>query len=216
MTSSRPTERTLLLMLALVAAACGGRDEWLHEPLPERPDVVPPAAVADDAPRVRLATSVGDIVIALYGEAAPGSTENFLRYVNEGFYDGTIFHRVEPPGAVPVIQGGGLTADLEEKPTHAPVQSEAGNGLSNTRGTIAMARLGDPDSATAQFYINYLDAPFLDRAPGRDGYAVFGVVVDGMDVVDRITMVPVRAVPGTGLNRVPMVDVVIERATRER
>ena len=207
----------LALTLALMAVACGGRDEWLNVPLPERPAVQPPAPVAADAPRVRVTTSVGDVVIALYPDQAPASVENFLRYVDDGFYDGTIIHRVEPelPGP-PVIQGGGYTPSLELKSTREPVRGEADNGLHNVRGSVAMARTNDPDSATSQFFVNYLTAPLLDHSPERYGYTVFGVVVEGMDVVDRITLVPAQPAPGTQLARVPMVDVVVETMRRDR
>jgi cyclophilin family peptidyl-prolyl cis-trans isomerase len=124
---------------------------------------------------------------------------------------------VEPenPGP-PVIQGGGFDAELEPRTPREPVPSESANGLRNLRGTVALARANDPDSGTSQFFINFLDAPLLDYRPPNAGYAVFGVVVEGMDVVDRITLVPARPVPGTKLSRVPMVDVVVERAVREQ
>lgn len=204
-------------VLALLLVACGGRDAWLQDPLPQRGPTNPPAPVAADAPRVRVRTRVGDIVVALYPEQAPQTVGNFLRYVDEGFYDGTIFHRVEWEDSGPaIIQGGGLTPDLREKPTHEPIDNEAGNGLSNTRGTIAMARLTDPDSATAQFFINYADNGFFDyRGENAPGYAVFGVVVEGMDVVDRISMVPTHHVPGTLYNSVPMVPILIQSVRRE-
>jgi cyclophilin family peptidyl-prolyl cis-trans isomerase len=207
----------LVVAVALLTLACGGRDEWLNVPLPERPAVEPPAPISAAAPRVRLSTSVGEIVVALYPEHAPASVENFLRYVDDGFYDGTIIHRVEPesPGP-PIVQGGGYTPDLELKSAREPVQGEADNGLSNVRGTVAMARTNDPNSATSQFFINYLTEPLLDHTPERYGYTVFGVVVEGMDVVDRITLVPIQPAPGTRLTRVPMIDVVVERVRRER
>ncbi len=201
-------------VLAVTLAACGGRDAWLQEPLPKRGPVYPPAPVAADAPRVRLQTTLGDIVIALYPERAPITCENFLRYVREGFYDGTIFHRVvwEQPGPA-VVQGGGFTRSLQRKPTHEPIRNEATNGLSNLRGTVAMARGADPHSATSQFFINYLDNDYLDhRDESAYGYAVFGVVVEGMEIVDRMSLVPTRRDPATGLENVPMVDLVIERA----
>jgi len=209
--------RALIAVAALLTVACGGRNEWLNVPLPDRGAVEPPAPVTSDAPRVRIATSVGDVVIALYPGHAPVNVENFLRYVDDGFYDGTIVHRVEPesPGP-PVIQGGGFTPGLEPKTTRGPVRGEADNGLHNVRGAVAMARSTDPDSATSQFFIDYLDAPLLDHGPDSYGYTVFGVVVEGIEVVDRITMVPVQAAPGTRLTRVPMIDVLVERARRER
>ena len=206
----------LTLLVALTTLACGGRDAWLDEPVPDRGPVVPPAPVADDAPRVRLQTNVGDIVVALYPEHAPISVQNFLAYVDSGFYDGTIFHRVliDGPG---MIQGGGFTRARDKKETRDPIANEADNGLSNVRGTLAMARTQIVDSATAQFYINHADNLYLDHAgdtPQTFGYAVFGVVAEGMEIVDRISLVPTvqadRMFPA-----LPMTDIVIERATRE-
>jgi len=149
------------------------------------PAAAKPAAAA---PRVTLSTSKCDIVVELYPDKAPQTVKSFLAYVNEKFYDGTIFHRVIPGF---MIQGGGFTADMNQKATHAPVKNEAGNGLSNARGTIAMARTSDPDSATAQWFINLKDNTFLDRAEAQDGwgYTVFGKVVSGMDAVDAIAKV---------------------------
>jgi len=133
---------------------------------------------------VRLETSKGDIVIEVNESVAPVTSANFLRYVEEGFYDGTIFHRVIPKF---MIQGGGFTPDMQEKATHKPIVNEAGNGLKNNRGTIAMARTNDPNSATAQFFINVVNNDFLNYVKGRNpGYAVFGKVAEGMDVVDAI------------------------------
>lgn len=144
--------------------------------------VIPAAQGGTPAPvRVELQTVDGNIVLELNPAKAPVTVKNFLRYVREGHYDNTIFHRVI---AGFMIQGGGFTPDYKEKPTHEPIENESGNGLSNLRGTIAMARTSDPDSATAQFYINLVDNTRLDTYGG--GYAVFGKVVDGMDVVDRI------------------------------
>ena len=144
----------------------------------------------DAMPKVKLTTSYGDIVLELDQENAPISTENFLSYVESGFYNETIFHRVISGF---MIQGGGLTADMNEKPSGtAPIQNEANNGLSNDRGTIAMARTMDPHSATSQFFINHKDNGFLNHTGETSqgwGYAVFGVVTDGMDVVDQIAEV---------------------------
>lgn len=135
-------------------------------------------------PVVVMSTSKGDIKIKLNDEKAPISTKNFLKYVDKKHYDGTIFHRVIKNF---MIQGGGMTADMKEKTTMAPIENEAKNGLSNKRGTIAMARTDVVNSATAQFYINTVDNPMLDHKPdGNYGYAVFGEVVEGMDVVDKI------------------------------
>ncbi|MDN5871331.1 MAG: peptidylprolyl isomerase [Nitrococcus sp.] len=139
-----------------------------------------------DQPRVLFKTSEGRFVAELYPRKAPASVKNFLRYVREDFYAGTIFHRVISGF---VIQGGGYTAELQRKPTHAPIENEAGNGLRNERGTLAMARSRDPDSATSQFYINLVDNPALNRrsaSAAGAGYAVFGKIVEGMDVVDKI------------------------------
>ena len=136
--------------------------------------------------KVKLSTTLGDIVIELNAEKAPLSSANFLTYVKEGFYDGTIFHRVIPNF---MAQGGGMDADFKEKKTHAPIKNEADNGLKNVRGTLAMARTNVPDSASSQFFINYTDSSFLDHSsptPQGWGYAVFGKVVEGMDVVDAM------------------------------
>ncbi|TDM06932.1 MAG: peptidylprolyl isomerase [Ideonella sp. MAG2] len=137
------------------------------------------------AQKVQLSTSAGDIVIQLDKDKAPKTVANFVQYVKAGQYDGTIFHRVIDNF---MIQGGGMTADMKEKPTRAPIPLESRNGLNNVRGSIAMARTANPNSATAQFFVNVRDNPFLDQANARDGegYAVFGKVVAGMDVVDKI------------------------------
>ncbi|WP_243312530.1 peptidylprolyl isomerase [Fundidesulfovibrio agrisoli] len=141
---------------------------------------------------VLMETSMGLITIELFPDKAPQTVANFLKYVDEGFYEGTIFHRVI---ANFMIQGGGLSATMKEKQTHAPVINEADNGLSNVKGTIAMARTMDPNSATAQFFINVNDNLFLDhksKTPDGWGYCVFGKVVDGMDVVEKIKKVRTR------------------------
>ena len=157
-------------------------------------------------PKVEMQTSLGRIVIELDDAKAPGSTKNFLAYVQDGFYNGTVFHRVMPGF---MIQGGGFTADMTQKPTKAPIQNEAKNGLKNARGTIAMARTQDPHSATAQFFINHVDNVMLDY-PSRDnwGYAVFGKVTEGMDVVDKIAQV--RAGNRGMHQNVPVEPVVIQ------
>lgn len=139
------------------------------------------AAAQDDKPVVVIETNLGNITVELDPAKAPITVENFLKYVDAGFYDGTIFHRVIPGF---MIQGGGMTPDMREKPTNPPIKNEAGNGLSNTRGTIAMARTNDPNSATSQFFINVDDNKQLDSFGG--GYAVFGKVIEGMDVADKI------------------------------
>lgn len=143
-------------------------------------------------PTVLMETTLGAIRIELDAQKAPLSVQNFLDYVKSGFYKGTIFHRVIPGF---MIQGGGFTADRKMKETKAPIRNEAGNGLKNDRGTIAMARTANPDSATAQFFINVVNNDSLNRpSPDGYGYAVFGRVVEGMDVVDKIAATPTRAV----------------------
>ncbi|MBQ9407626.1 MAG: peptidyl-prolyl cis-trans isomerase [Desulfovibrio sp.] len=147
-----------------------------------------------DNPTVLLETTSGDILIELFADKAPKTVANFMQYVDDGFYANTIFHRVIPGF---MIQGGGLGARMEEKPTREPVPNEADNGLKNLRGTLAMARTRDPHSGTAQFYINLVDNSFLDySAPTPDGwgYCVFGQVTDGMDVVDKIAKGKTRTV----------------------
>ena len=165
------------------------------------------------AQQVRLQTSEGDIVIELDREKAPKTVDNFLQYVRAGHYNDTIFHRVIDGF---MIQGGGMKADMSEKPTRAPIPLESRNGLSNVRGTVAMARTSVPDSATAQFFINVGDNLFLDQPRSRDGngYAVFGKVVAGMEVVDKIRTVS-TANRGMHAN-VPVNPVTIKRASVEK
>lgn len=166
-------------------------------------------AAASDNPRVVIKTSEGDITLRLFADKAPVTVENFLDYVDAGFYEGTIFHRVIPDF---MIQGGGLTADLVTKPTADPIVNESKNRLHNTRGTIAMARTGDPDSATSQFFINQRNNLRLDWAPGRPGYTVFGEVILGMDVVDFIATAPTRE--AGGMADVPQEPIVIQEILR--
>lgn len=162
-------------------------------------------------PQVALETSKGTIVLELDAEKAPKTVENFLGYVESGFFDGTVFHRVKPGF---MIQGGGMTTELKKKDTRDPIQNEADNGLTNDRGTIAMARTGDPHSATAQFFINTVDNGFLNHTgkSGRGwGYAVFAKVVEGMDVVDAISAVKTTR---KGMHAaVPIEPVVINKAS---
>lgn len=170
-------------------------------------------ASAAHAEKVRLATTMGDIVVDLDRAKAPATVENFVQYVKAGHYDGTVFHRVIDGF---MIQCGGMTPDFAEKPTRTPIALESRNGLTNVRGSVAMARTMDPNSATAQFFVNVKDNPFLDAANSRDGhgYAVFGRVVDGMAVVDKI-----RAVPTGNRGRhanVPLEPVIIRKATLEK
>src|SRR5258707_2536882 len=150
------------------------------------PAAVPSPRPTPSGPVVVLETSLGRIRIGLYDDKTPVSTENFLKYVRKGHYNGTIFHRVMPNF---MIQGGGMTTDMTEKPTDAPIRNEARNGVRNGRGTVAMARTNDPNSATAQFFINLKDNAFLDFGIRGAGYAVFGEVLEGMDVVDKIAAV---------------------------
>lgn len=139
---------------------------------------------------VKMQTNLGPIEIELNDQQAPITTKNFLKYTKQGYYDGTIFHRVIPNF---MIQGGGFDASLQQKETGQPIKNEASNGLKNTRGTIAMARTRDPNSAVTQFFINTVDNPALDYSIGNDGYTVFGKVISGMDVVDKISQVKTTA-----------------------
>jgi peptidyl-prolyl cis-trans isomerase A (cyclophilin A) len=164
------------------------------------------------AQTVRLQTSQGLIRIELNAEKAPKSVANFLAYAKAGHYNGTIFHRVIPDF---MVQGGGFTKDMVQKATKPPIPLEANNGLSNLRGTVAMARTGDPNSATSQFFINVVDNNFLDAVNSRDGlgYAVFGQVVEGMEVVDKIRALP-TASKGMHANT-PVTPVIINKVTVE-
>lgn len=165
-------------------------------------------------PQARLNTSLGSITVELADDKAPKTVENFLGYVRDGFYNGTIFHRVIDGF---MIQGGGFNSNFQQKPTHAPIPNEADNGLKNVRGTIAMARTSDPHSATAQFFINVKDNPALDhRSPTSQGwgYTVFGHVVGGMDVVDKIRQMPTGVGgPGNQFSDVPKTPVIITSVT---
>lgn len=165
-------------------------------------------------PVVEVATNLGTFVITLEPAKAPKSVENFLSYVDANHYDGTIFHRVI---ATFMIQGGGYDENMEKKPTRPPIQNEADNGLKNKRGTVAMARTSDPHSATSQFFVNVVDNAFLDHqnkeGPGW-GYAVFGKVTEGMDVVDKIKSVPTGAA-GPFAKDAPE-DIVIIRHVKRR
>ena len=158
---------------------------------------------------VRFETSLGAFTLALDTGLAPVSAENFLAYVDEGFFDGLIFHRVIPGF---MIQGGGMLPDMSQKKNKAPIKNEATNGLKNDRGTVAMARTNEINSATSQFFINLSDNDFLNHSPGNYGYAVFGKVVDGMDTIDRIAKE--RTGRRKGHDDVPATDVVITSARR--
>jgi peptidyl-prolyl cis-trans isomerase A (cyclophilin A) len=196
--------RTLLFTALLAPALVLAQDA--------APAADAPASAADPAPRVSMRTNHGDILLELYPDKAPTTVANFLQYVRDGHYNGTIFHRVIDGF---MIQGGGYTVDLQLKPTRASIPNEANNGVSNQRGTITMARTTEPHSAQAQFFINVVDNPRLDFVSEQNnftwGYATFGRVVDGMDVVDRIRAVETGA-QGPLAKDVPKQPVVIERA----
>jgi len=194
----------MLLALALVLAQAAGP--------PAAPPAPQPAPPAPTGPVVALEvaqgrTVFGTVTIVLDPEKAPITVRNFLKYVRSGHYEGTVFHRVIPGF---MVQAGGFTPELEEKPNQGPIKSEARNGLRNSRGTLAMARTNNPDSADSQFFINLRDNHRLDYGIGGAGYTVFGRVIEGMDVVDRIAMVP-TASRGTHEN-VPQMAVVIKKA----
>jgi peptidyl-prolyl cis-trans isomerase B (cyclophilin B) len=161
-------------------------------------------------PKVKLTTSLGAITLQLNSEKAPISTQNFLTYVKEGFYNGTLFHRIIKDF---MAQGGGFDVTFSQKETHDPIENEADNGLKNVRGSIAMARTNIPNSATAQFFINYKDNSFLNHTSKTSsgwGYAVFGEVIEGMDIVDKMAAQPTGT--RSGHQDVPKTDIVIEKA----
>jgi cyclophilin family peptidyl-prolyl cis-trans isomerase len=211
------TQRSLLLVapfLLLLFGGCRSRDPLvLYKPGDRevwRTEAATPAPAAAQArPRVILDTSHGAITVELFPHEAPETVANFLRYVDSGFFNGTIFHRVIPGF---MIQGGGVTLQMEEKPTGPPIRNESGNNLRNTRGTLAMARTHEPHSATAQFFINLVDNPFLNGDGVTDGYAVFGRVYEGMPVVDTISMVE-TTILGTH-QHVPVEPVLIRSVRR--
>ncbi|WP_439126719.1 peptidylprolyl isomerase [Ramlibacter humi] len=166
-------------------------------------------AAAQDAPKVKFATSQGDFVVELFPDKAPKTVENFLQYVRDKHYDGTIFHRVIDGF---MVQGGGFTPQMQQKPTRAPVPLEAGNGLKNDKYTVAMARTANPNSATAQFFVNVADNRNLNAPlPDGYGYTVFGKVVSGMDTIDKIKGVPTGNMGP--FQNVPATPVVIQSAT---
>jgi len=158
---------------------------------------------------IRFETTLGDFTVELFTAEAPISAQNFLDYADAGHFDGTVFHRVIPGF---VVQGGGLTADMKQKPTRAPIRNEATNGLKNRRGTLSMARTNDPHSATSQFFINLVDNAFLDPGRGGAGYAVFGHVVEGMDVVDK--MAATKTGSKAGHQDVPVTPIEVKSARR--
>lgn len=172
--------------------------------------ILPAALAAQAAPQVKIETNMGDITVELNEKAAPKTVANFLAYVKSGFYKNTLFHRVIPNF---MIQGGGFVSGMDEKDTRAPIPIESRNGLSNARGTIAMARTNDPNSATSQFFINVKDNHFLNASASRDGYGytVFGKVIAGMNTVDAIARVKTHSVGY--FDDVPIRDVVIKKMT---
>ena len=211
----------LAAMGLMVTMACGGGSPPppAEEPAPAGEAPAPPAPSKEDPavspktprtgnPMVEMRTRLGTMKIELYADKAPKTVENFLQYAREGFYDGTVFHRVISGF---MIQGGGLTPDMSEKETRAPIENEASNGLKNVRGSLAMARTGDPHSASSQFFINTVDNPFLDfqdESVRGWGYAVFGKVVEGLETLDAIKKVSTGS--RDGQDDVPLDPVVIE------
>jgi peptidyl-prolyl cis-trans isomerase A (cyclophilin A) len=209
----------LLAFALMLPLAAGAQNQPKPAPKAEAKPAAPakvaeaPADAAKPAhPQVVLHTSMGDITVELYPDKAPKSVENFQQYVKDGFYNGTVFHRVINGF---MIQGGGFTKDLTQKRTRPAIQNEANNGLSNLKGTVAMARTNDPHSATAQFFINVVDNKRLDYVSDQSGmtygYAVFGKVVAGMDVIEKIKVVETSAqgpLPGD----VPKVAITIDKA----
>ena len=182
----------LLLSLALLLTPLAG----LAESEPKNPQVI-------------IKTSEGDITVRLFGDKSPVTVDNFLSYVDSGYYNGTIFHRVIPNF---MIQGGGFLPDLTQKESGEPIKNESKNRLHNTRGTLAMARTNDPDSATSQFFINQRSNLKLDWAPGREGYTVFGEVILGMDIVDFIATAPTGQ--SGHFNDVPKDPILIKEVVR--
>lgn len=194
----------VLVPAVLVSTACKQKDNSAENTSQSTP-AGDTSETQGGNPVVIISTSKGDIKVELFKNEAPITVENFLSYANDGFYDGTIFHRVIPNF---MIQGGGFTPDFVQKPTKAPIKNEATNGLKNDRGTLAMARTQVVDSATSQFFINIVDNDFLNNGARDYGYAVFGKVIDGMDVVDVIAGV---STANKGMHgNVPTEDVVIE------
>ena len=199
-----------LATFAITVSFAGGAQE-APAAAGEKPAAEDKAEEAPEFIYATMDTSMGSVLIELNNAKAPISTANFVEYANADAYDGTIFHRVIPTF---MIQGGGFTPDMKKRATNAPIKNEWENGLSNTRGTIAMARTNAPNSATNQFFINVKDNLFLDqgRTPGTAGYAVFGRVVDGMETVDRIRFVK-TSIAANRMSDVPVEPVLIERIT---
>jgi peptidyl-prolyl cis-trans isomerase B (cyclophilin B) len=200
----KPTRLILLLLVFFVATICSAAAPQAPKSAPKSAAKAAPKAAGPS--RVALDTTMGKIVIELYPDKAPKTVDNFLKYVKAGHYDGTIFHRVISGF---MVQGGGFTPDMKQKATRPPIPNEADNGLTNDRGTVAMARTSDPNSASAQFFINVVDNGFLNfksKTAQGWGYTVFGKVVEGMDVADKIAAVKTKA------QDVPVEPVVVKKA----
>jgi peptidyl-prolyl cis-trans isomerase A (cyclophilin A) len=199
----------VVLFVSLVQAADSSQAEGKASEAPNKAKTQEPPVVEEEEkvpnPVVKMVTNKGEIQIELEVEKAPITVANFLKYAQSDFYNGTIFHRVIKDF---MIQGGGFTSDMQQKKTNPPIKNESDNGLRNNRGTLAMARTNNPDSATSQFFINHKDNAFLNGGKGKPGYAVFGKVVKGMDVVNAIAAVSTRHVGSHG--NVPVEPVVIE------
>ena len=211
---SVPVAQTLRFRVDVLAADGTVFSDTIEVAIAADPDYGLDDSVSEDDeedpwPEIRLVTSMGNITVRLNRGKAPLSVNNFLRYVDDDAYDDTIFHRVI---ADFVVQGGGYNSDLEQIDTRSPIRNEADNGLKNDRGTIAMARTNVYDSATSQFYINLVDNDSLNYTSGATGYAVFGVVIDGMDIVDEIAAVTTES--RSGMSDVPVEDVILERSER--
>jgi len=218
--------KQLLLVLAFAVSPVFAADQAaaptkaVSAPAPAKAAAKPAVKPADTAkpgdtkkstgnPKVKFTTSLGNVTVELYPDKAPKTVENFLQYVKEDFYSGTVFHRVIPGF---MVQGGGFSKDLQQKRAHAPIHNEANNGVSNLRGTLAMARTGDPHSASAQFFVNLVDNQRLDYVSETNwGYCVYGKVVAGMDVVDKMAAAPTGP-QGPLPSDVPTTPIVIEKA----
>jgi cyclophilin family peptidyl-prolyl cis-trans isomerase len=198
----------ICILLTAVVLSFGCKEKIVKQNRPVKEENKQMKAENRQGKMVKLQTNMGDIIIELNEQAAPVTAKNFLRYVEEGFYNEVIFHRVIPNF---MIQGGGFTAQMAQKQTHPPIINEAGNSLKNDRGTIAMARTNNPNSATSQFFINHKNNDFLNYIENKNpGYAVFGGVIEGMDVVDAIAAV--KTTMQKGMSDVPVEPVVIKSA----
>lgn len=200
----------ILLATLIVSAGTSAAPGEQKQPATSSVNQEAPKQQDVEQTKVVFETSLGPVVIGLYPEKAPISVENFLQYVDSGFYDGVIFHRVVPNF---VVQAGGFDSNYQRKPTSAAIKNESNNGLLNLRGTLSMARTMSPDSATSQFFISLRDNPHLDSSPGSPGYAVFGKVIDGIEVIDKMADLPQGNHSGVFMNA-PNEPVLIEKAYR--